>query len=64
MAMPPPVVHGGSLHGPVEALQEEVNKAQWESGPRWTGGRRRTPSARQMRQMTAGGVAMQHLQEE
>jgi hypothetical protein len=32
MPMPPLVVQGGVLHGPPEALQEEVKKAQRESG--------------------------------
>jgi hypothetical protein len=30
MPRPAPVVHGGSLHGAVEVLQEEVKEAQWE----------------------------------
>ena len=40
MAMPPPVVQGGSLHGAAEALQEEVKEAQRESGAGLTVGRR------------------------
>jgi hypothetical protein len=62
--MPPPIVQGRALHGAAEARQEEGKEAQWESGPSLTGGRRRDPSARQMGEMTAGGVAMQHLSQE
>jgi hypothetical protein len=64
MAMPPPFVQGGSLHGAAEALQEEVKKAQRESGAGLTVGRRTEPQTRQMGQMAAGGVAMQNLQQE
>src|SRR5919198_3394595 len=64
MAMPPPFVQGGSLHGATETLEEESEEVPREFGTRLTGGRRREPQARQMRQMTAGGVAMQDLQQE
>jgi hypothetical protein len=37
MSMPPPVIHGGSLHGTAAALQEEGTKASRESGPGLTG---------------------------
>jgi hypothetical protein len=43
MAMPPPVVHSGSLDGAAEALQEEVKEAERESGPGLTVGRRAEP---------------------
>jgi hypothetical protein len=43
MAMPPPVVHSGSLDGAAEALQEEVKEAPWEPSPCLTVGRRREP---------------------
>jgi hypothetical protein len=46
MAMPPPFVQGGSLHRAAEALQEEVKKAQRESGAGLTVGRRTEPQAR------------------
>jgi hypothetical protein len=62
--MPAPVVHGGLLHGTVEALQDEGKDAPWESGADLTGGRCREPHARQVGQMTAGGVAMQNLSQE
>ena len=62
--MPPPFVQGGSLHRAAEALEEEVKEAQREFGARLTVGRRTEPQARQMGQMTAGGVAMQNLQQE
>jgi hypothetical protein len=64
MAMPPPVVQGGLLHGATETLEEESEEAQREFSTRLTVGRRCEPQARQMGQMTAGGVAMQHLQQE
>src|SRR6266511_3877540 len=64
MTMPPPFVHGGSLHRAAEALQEEVKEAQWESSASLTVRRRTEPQARQMGQMTAGGVAIQNLQQE
>ena len=64
MSMPPPVIHGGSLHGAVEALEEKVKKAQWESSPGLAGGCGTESQARQMGQMTASRVAMQHLQQE
>ena len=40
MPMPPLFVQGGVLHGPPEALQEAVKKAQGESGTRLAVGRR------------------------
>jgi hypothetical protein len=61
VAMPLPFVHGGALHRAAEALQEEVKEASRESGTGLTGGRRAEPSARPMGEMTAGGLAMQHL---
>jgi hypothetical protein len=64
MAMPSPFVQGGSLHRTAEALQEEVKEAQRGSGAGLTGGRRTAPHARQMGEMAARGVAMQHLQQE
>jgi hypothetical protein len=64
MPMPPAVVHGGALHGAAEALQEAVKDAPRESRAGLTIGRRGEPQARQMGQMTAGRVALQHLQEE
>jgi hypothetical protein len=64
MAMPPPVIHGGALHGVVEALEEAVKKAQGESSPGLTVGRGTESQARQMGQMTASRVAMQNLQQE
>jgi hypothetical protein len=64
MAMPPPFVPGGSLHGAAETLEEASEAAQRECGKRLTGCRRRAPQARPMGQMTAGGVAMQHLPQE
>jgi hypothetical protein len=64
MALPPPFVQGGSLHRAAEALEQKVKEAQRESGTRLTGGRRTAPQARQMGQMTAGRVTMQHLPQE
>src|SRR5512132_245250 len=64
MAMPPPVVQGGSRHGATETVEEEREEAPREFGTRLTVGRRREPQARPMGQMTAGGVAMQHLPQE
>jgi hypothetical protein len=43
MALPPPVVQGRSLHGVVEALQEEVKETDRESGAGLTVGRRCEP---------------------
>jgi hypothetical protein len=63
MALPPPFVQGGSFHCAAETLQQEVKDAPRESGPGVTGGRRAEPQARQMGEMTAGGMAMQHLPE-
>jgi hypothetical protein len=64
MAMPSPFVQGGPLHRAAETLEEESEEAQRESGAGLTVRRRTEPQARQMGQMTAGGVAMQNLQEE
>src|SRR5215475_15798391 len=64
MTMPPPCVHGGALHGAAEALEEAGKEADRESGAGLTGGRRREPSSRQLGQMAASGVTMQHLQQE
>jgi len=64
MTVPPSFMQGGSLHGTAEALQEEVKKADRESGPGLTGGRRREAHARPMGPMAAGGVAVQHLSPE
>src|SRR5512132_2908843 len=64
MTMPPPFVQGRLLHRAAETLEKESEEAQREFGPRLTVGRRREPQARQMGQMTAGGVAMQNLQQE
>ena len=64
MARPLPFVQGGALHRAAEALQEEVKEASRESGTGLTGGRRAAPSARQMGEMTAGGMAMQHRPEQ
>jgi hypothetical protein len=64
MALPPPFVQSGSLHGAAEALEQKVKDAQRESGMRLTGGRRTAPQARQMGQMTAGRVTVQHLRQE
>src|SRR5262245_6880299 len=64
MAMPPPVVHSGALHGAAAALQEAVKEAPWEPGTGLTVGRRREPSAREVGPVTARGVAVQHLQPE
>jgi len=64
MALPPPFVPGGVLHRAAAALQEEVKKAPRKSGAGLTGGRRTAPPARQMGPMAAGGVAMQHRQQE
>jgi len=61
VARPSPVVQGGLLHRAAEARQEEVKKASRESGAGLTGGRRTEPSARQMGEMAAGRMAMQHL---
>jgi hypothetical protein len=63
MTMPPPFVQGRRLHRAAEPLEQASEEAQREFGPRVTVGRRREPPARQMGPMTAGGVAMQHLQE-
>jgi len=62
--MPPAFVQGRPLHRAAEALEEAVKEAQREFGTRLTGGRRTEPQARQMGQMTAGGVAMENLQQE
>jgi hypothetical protein len=64
MPRPPPVIHGGALHRAAEALEQKVKEVQREFGTSLTGGRRREPSARQMGQMTAGGVAVQNLPQE
>ena len=64
MAMPPPFVQGRPLHRAAETLEEESEEAQRESGASLTVGRRTEPQARQMGQMTAGGVAMKDLQQE
>jgi hypothetical protein len=64
MPMPPPFIQGGSLHGAAEALPEAVKAAPRESGAGLTGGRRREAPPRQMGQMAAGGVALQHLEQE
>jgi hypothetical protein len=64
MAPPPPVVHGGPLHRAPETLEEEGEEGPRESGTRLTIGRRTAPQARQVGQMAAGGVTVQHLQEE
>ena len=61
MALPPPFVQGGSLHGATEALEEDGEEVEREFGTRVTVCRRTAPQARQMGQMTAGGVAMQNL---
>jgi hypothetical protein len=64
MAMPPPIVQGGSLHRSSEALEEESEEARREFGAGLTGGCRAEPQARQMGQMTTGGVAVQNLSQE
>lgn len=63
MALPPPIVQGGSLHRAAEAL-EEVKAAQRESGAGLTGDRRTEPQARQMGQVATGSVAMENLSQE
>ena len=64
MAMPPSFVPGGWLHRAAEMLQEEVKDAPRESGAGVTGGRRPEPQARQLGQMAAGGVALEHLSQD
>jgi hypothetical protein len=64
VAMPAPFGQSGSLHRAADARQEEVKKTPRESGAGLTVGRRTEPPARQMGEMTAGGVAMQHLPQE
>jgi hypothetical protein len=61
MALPPPVVQGGSLPRAPETLEEESEEAPRESGSRVTIGRRTEPQARQVGQVTAGGVTVQKL---
>ena len=61
MAMPSPVVQGGSLHRSAEALEEESEEAQREFGTGLTVGCRAEPQARQMGELATGGVAMQNL---
>src|SRR4029434_1177812 len=61
MAMPPAVVHGRPRPRAAEAREAAGKDAPRESGPRWTGGRRPAPPARQMGQLTASGVALAHL---
>jgi hypothetical protein len=61
MAMPLTFARATGLQGAAEALQEEGKAASRESGAGLTVGRRAAPSARQMRQMTAGGMARQNL---
>ena len=55
MALPPPVVQGGSLHGATETLEDESEEAQGEFGPRLTVYRRaeRSPTDGQMAQRIA-----------
>jgi hypothetical protein len=43
MALPPPVVQGGSRHGAAEALEEESEEAQREFGAGLTVGCRAEP---------------------
>ena len=64
MALPPPFVSGGSLPRTAEALEPQVKEAPWEFGTSLTVSRCTEPQARQMGQMTAGGIAGQHLSEE
>jgi hypothetical protein len=61
MAMPSPVVQGGSPHRSSEALEDESEKAQWEFGAGLTVGCRAELQARQMRERATGGVAVQNL---
>jgi len=63
MAMPLAFVRETGLQGAAAALQEEGQGAERASGAGVTGGRRTEASARQMRQMTAGGMAVQPLEE-
>jgi hypothetical protein len=64
MAMPPSFVQGGWLHGTPETLEEAGEEVEREFGTRLTVGRCTEPQARQMGQMTTGGMAMPHLPQE
>jgi hypothetical protein len=62
--MPPPFVQGGPLPRAAEGLEAEGAEVQRESGARLTGARRTELHARQMGQVTAGGVAKRLPQQE
>ena len=64
MALPSPLVQGGSLHRSSEALEEESEKASREFGTGLTVDRRTEPQARQMGQMAIRSVPMQNLSQE
>jgi hypothetical protein len=64
VAVPPAFARETGLHRTAEALQEEVKAAPRESGMGLTVGLCSEPQARQMGQMTAGGVAVQDLQQQ
>jgi hypothetical protein len=63
MALPPLCVQGGLRQGAGEALEEEGEEVAREIGASLTVGRRTAPQPRPMGQLTAGGMAMQHLQQ-
>jgi hypothetical protein len=52
------------LRGSAEAGQQELKEGEGESGAGLAGGRGAEPSAREMRHMTARGVAVQNLEQE
>jgi hypothetical protein len=61
MAMPPPFARDAGLHRVSDSLEEEGEEVEREFGAGLTVGRCAEAQARQMGQMTAGGVAMQNL---
>jgi hypothetical protein len=64
MALPPPVVQGGSRHRSAEALEEASEEAPRECGAGLTIGCRAALQARHMGPMATGGVAVQPLSQE
>jgi hypothetical protein len=64
MARPSACTRDGRLHRAAEALEKEGEEASREFGARLAVCRRAEPQARQMGPMAAGGVAVQHLQQE
>jgi hypothetical protein len=64
MPVPLPFIQGRPRHRAAEALQEAGKEASREPSTGLAVGRRTEPQARQMGQMAAGRVAVQHLQQE